>query len=101
MKRSKKLVSVVAILLLGTCGITEGSLLRNVTSSVFGEDLPGGILPLAFGDFNSDKLTDLLVMTGTSTLSILLAKPQTFAMESGTYFNMETRTKGMQKVNRV
>ena len=79
-----------------------GALLRNVTESVFGED--PGYLPMAFGDFNSDKLTDLFVVKSEngqrSTLSVLLAKPQTFAMESGTYFNLETRTKGV-KINLV
>lgn len=44
--------------LTGTC--LSSSLLRNETDSVFGSDVV--ILPLAFGDFNSDKLTDLIVI---------------------------------------
>ncbi len=62
--------------------------LKNVTGSVFVEgDLD--ILPLAFGDFNSDKLTDLIVLHSgdRSKLSILLAQPQTFSLASDKYFS--------------
>ena len=31
---------------------------RNITTQIFGEKTQ--ILPLAFGDFNSDKLTDVI-----------------------------------------
>ncbi len=46
-------------------GSTFGSELRNVTSEVFGNDLD--VLPLAFGDFNSDKFTDIIVMNNVKS----------------------------------
>lgn len=53
---------------LGLVCLTSGSELRNVTSEVFGHDLD--VLPLAFGDFNSDKFTDIIVMNNVkSTVS--------------------------------
>jgi len=52
--------------------------LTNITESVFGRDQDSGaFLPAAFGDFNSDKLTDLVVLkNGRVTLQVLLATQQ-------------------------
>ncbi|XP_059091742.1 T-cell immunomodulatory protein-like isoform X2 [Tigriopus californicus] len=61
--------------------------LRNVSSMVFGGDL--GWLPMAFGDFNADKLTDLVVIPAArprSTLAVLLARAQTFSLLEEDYF---------------
>lgn len=42
----------------------------DATSQVFGDRTDG--LPAAFGDFNSDELTDMFVIQDTNTLQILL-----------------------------
>ena len=62
-------------------------LLRNETSPVFGSPSPTS-LPLAFGDFNSDKLTDLIVLDSLdrSKVSVLLAQEQTLSMQEEKYF---------------
>ena len=55
--------------------------------NIFGSQVE--MLPMAFGDFNSDKLTDLFVIDNErNKLSILLAQEQTFslALTSHTYF---------------
>ena len=82
--------STLALLLLVSFSSSRSfaSELRNVTNSVFShEDLH--ILPAAFGDFNSDKLTDLIVVHAQdrSKVSILLAQPQTFSLASDRYFS--------------
>lgn len=62
--------------------------LRNVTGQVFGDQLD--VLPVAFGDFNSDKLTDLFVVNPErNKISILLAEEQTFSsvLTSHNYFS--------------
>lgn len=52
--------------------------LLNVTGSVFGPDLT--LLPVAFGDFNGDRITDLFVLTADrSKVIVLLAKEDTFS----------------------
>ena len=61
--------------------------LKNITKNIFGSQVE--MLPMAFGDFNSDKLTDLFVIDNErNKLSILLAQEQTFslALTSHTYF---------------
>lgn len=61
--------------------------LRNVSSMVFGGDL--GWLPVAFGDFNADKLTDMVVIRGSrprSRVAVLLARAQTFSLLEEDYF---------------
>lgn len=61
--------------------------LRNITKNVFGDDL--NYLPMAFGDFNSDKLTDLFAISDDrSKISILLAIEDSFSsvLTSHTYF---------------
>ena len=61
---------------------------RNITTQIFGEKPQ--ILPLAFGDFNSDKLTDVIAINEDRTkISILLAEEQTFTsslISHHTYF---------------
>ena len=47
----------------------------NITNSVFG--LVTEVMPAAFGDFNSDELTDLFVVRGEpNTIEVMLAKEQ-------------------------
>lgn len=47
----------------------------NITDSVFG--LVTDVMPAAFGDFNSDELTDLFVVRGKpNTIEVMLAKEQ-------------------------
>ncbi len=74
---------------------TSGSLLQNVTESVFGTRL--GLLPLAFGDFNADKLTDIFVLDvkERSRVSVLLASSQNTFIESGRYFEVAEKRKGL------
>ena len=52
--------------------------LTAVTQAVFGEDaLSKELIPAAFGDFNSDKLTDLIVFDSKGrTVAVLLASEQ-------------------------
>ncbi len=52
---------LLALVAIGAPHLAESSLLNNVTHNVFSQgDLD--IMPVAFGDFNSDKLTDLFVV---------------------------------------
>ena len=63
--------------------------LKNITKNIFGSGDHVEMLPVAFGDFNSDKLTDIFVLNqDRNKLSILLAREQTFtlALTSRTYF---------------
>lgn len=54
----------------------------NITSSVFGSVTD--VMPAAFGDFNSDELTDLFVVRGTpNTLEVMLAREQEPLLQSG------------------
>jgi len=52
--------------------------LKDITGKVFGNS--SNIIPAAFGDFNSDKLTDMIVLKSVAnddsiiTLQVLLAK---------------------------
>ncbi len=90
-------MSAFPVLLLLLPSFTCGSELKNVTSSVFGRD-DLALLPLAFGDFNSDKLTDLVALHARdrSRLSVLLAQPQTFSLSAEeVYFSgtAEARTR--------
>uniref|UniRef100_A0A8V0ZRU5 Integrin alpha FG-GAP repeat containing 1 n=1 Tax=Gallus gallus TaxID=9031 RepID=A0A8V0ZRU5_CHICK len=56
-------------LLLALAG--HGAALQNVTAQLFGAEAYG--TPAAFGDFNSDKQTDLFVLRGGNELIIFLA----------------------------
>ena len=52
--------------------------MKNVTDQVFGPDL--NLLPVAFGDFNGDNITDLFVLDpDRSKVSVMLAKEDTFS----------------------
>lgn len=54
----------------------------NITSSVFGSATD--VMPAAFGDFNSDELTDLFVVHGKpNTLEVMLARVQEPLFQSG------------------
>ncbi len=78
-------------LLLALPSLSSASLLRNVSETVFGSHL--GILPLAFGDFNADKLTDIFVLASDrerARVSVMLASSQnTFAIQTGMYFEVQ------------
>ena len=61
-------------------------MLRNVTESVFGSQTDLDMIPVAFGDFNADKLTDVFVLIpneaeGNLMLRILLAKSQSISIQ--------------------
>jgi integrin alpha FG-GAP repeat containing protein 1 len=54
----------------------------DITNSVFG--LVTDVMPAAFGDFNSDELTDLFVVRGKSdTVEVMLAREQEPLLQSG------------------
>jgi integrin alpha FG-GAP repeat containing protein 1 len=55
----------------------------NITNSVFG--LVTDVMPAAFGDFNSDELTDLFVIRGKlkNTLEIMLSREQEPLLQPG------------------
>ena len=84
---------LVCLWLFSVGTLADDRFLRNVTGNIFGEEL--SILPLAFGDFNSDKLTDLIVLdyADRSKLSILLAKSQTFSLGPAKYFDPPSEAK--------
>ena len=53
----------------------------NITNSVFG--LVTDVMPAAFGDFNSDELTDLIVVRGKpNTVEVMLAREQEPLLQS-------------------
>ena len=59
------------------CTANDYSDLTDITGKVFGNT--NTMIPAAFGDFNADKLTDMVVLKSVaqddvSTLQILLAK---------------------------
>ena len=60
------------LVLLPACGAYQQ--LVNITEAVFGRTLANrSFLPAAFGDFNSDKLTDLVVLRdGQKTVQVWL-----------------------------
>ena len=63
--------------------------LKNVTEAIFGSDKTDlEVLPMAFGDFNSDKLTDMFVVSANdkSKLTVYLAKEQSFSLQEENYF---------------
>uniref|UniRef100_A0A8C6XTL4 Integrin alpha FG-GAP repeat containing 1 n=1 Tax=Naja naja TaxID=35670 RepID=A0A8C6XTL4_NAJNA len=71
--RSSLLWPSPPLLLLVTAGalLKPGQALQNVTSQLFGAEAFGTLA--AFGDFNSDKQTDLFVLRRESELNIFLA----------------------------
>ena len=62
------------LLLFGLRTLEANELIENVSESAFGSH--DAYLPLAFGDFNDDKLTDVFVVSAgdRSKLLVLLAK---------------------------
>ena len=56
----------------------QGSDLTSVTEAVFGVEAHSAqLIPAAFGDFNSDKLTDLIVFDSHGrSVAVLLASEQ-------------------------
>jgi len=80
---------ILYIELISLCQATS----KNVTKEIFGDEL--NYLPVAFGDFNSDKLTDLLVITSNrKTLFVLLAEGEELfskPFSSHIYFKMPSK----------
>ncbi|XP_077165665.1 T-cell immunomodulatory protein [Paroedura picta] len=62
---------LLALLCCGLAGARPGWALQDVTAPLFGDQAFGTVA--AFGDFNSDKQTDLFVLRGGSELIIFLA----------------------------
>ena len=66
MMKAKLIISVFTVFTLWPY-LSRGNLLKNVTNEVFGGisgpqgDL-GDLLPVAFGDFNYDKFTDVFTI---------------------------------------
>ena len=82
-----KTICNLAIFVIFLNGAVVSMQLKNITKNIFGDHVEK--LPVAFGDFNSDKLTDLFVINqDRNKLSILLATEQTFSsvLTSHTYF---------------
>lgn len=52
----------------------------DITSNVFGKQLNG--MPAAFGDFDSDKLTDLFVLKDRTTVEIMFASNEEPLLQS-------------------
>ena len=66
--------------------------LRDITDSVFGNE-GNSFLPAAFGDFNSDKLTDIIVLKkDRKSVAVLLASEQNVVMsvDSGPMFQEQS-----------
>ena len=65
--------------------------LRDITDSVFGSD-GNSFLPAAFGDFNSDKLTDIIVLKkDRKSVAVLLASEQNVvSLDSGPMFQEQS-----------
>ena len=80
---------ILYVELISLCQATS----KNVTKEIFGDEL--NYLPVAFGDFNSDKLTDLLVITSNrKTLFVLLAEGEELfskPFSSHIYFKMPSK----------
>ena len=56
--------------------MVEGSDLTDITGKVLGNH--SGIIPASFGDFNGDKLTDMIVLKsnqGEETITIKVSEP--------------------------
>ncbi|XP_048372130.1 T-cell immunomodulatory protein [Sphaerodactylus townsendi] len=64
-------VRLVFFLVLGVALVRPGWALQDVTAQLFGDQARGTVA--AFGDFNSDKQTDIFVLRGGSELIIFLA----------------------------
>ena len=70
----------IQVLLLYSCSLHTFMVgaydLRDITESVFGNE-GKSFLPAAFGDFNSDKLTDIIVLKkDRKSVAVLLASEQ-------------------------
>ncbi|XP_011861726.1 PREDICTED: T-cell immunomodulatory protein [Vollenhovia emeryi] len=66
MLRIRTIVHLVALVSAATCS--------DITPAVFGNVLNG--MPAAFGDFNSDELTDVFMLRESQTVEIFLAAEQ-------------------------
>ena len=65
--------------------------LNDITDSVFGNE-GNSFLPAAFGDFNSDKLTDIIVLKkDRKSVAVLLASEQNVvSIDSGPMFQEQS-----------
>ena len=71
------MTSLIVFLIMSLHGLmASGYDLRDITSLVFGKD-ENSFVPAAFGDFNSDKLTDIFVLKeDQKSVAVLLASEQ-------------------------
>lgn len=83
--------------------MVEGSDLTDITNKVLGNH--SGIIPASFGDFNGDKLTDMIVLKSNQgeetiiTIKVLLAKEQRMGIStsnSDPLFHWGTREENLQ-----
>ena len=92
MTRLQNFITTSFILCLGVISLCQGAS-KNVTKEIFGHEL--NFLPVAFGDFNSDKLTDLFVITADrKTIFVLLAEGEELfskPFSSHIYFKMPSK----------
>ena len=100
------LTSSAILLVIATAslaGSASGSgILLNVTNSVFGSHL--GVLPVAFGDFNGDKLTDMFVVEDgdRDKISVLIANKQnTFSLTEGKYFKVAESVSNLKELKKL
>ena len=72
--------AALLVALLPALVVVEGNYmeLTNITAAVFGTNQANrSFIPAAFGDFNSDKLTDMVVLKDSEkTVAVLLATEQ-------------------------
>ena len=100
------LTSSAILLVIATASLTgsaSGSgILLNVTNSVFGSHL--GVLPVVFGDFNGDKLTDMFVVEDgdRNKISVLIANKQnTFSLTEGKYFKVAESVSNLKELQKL
>ena len=70
--------------------MASGYDLRDITSLVFGKD-ENSFVPAAFGDFNSDKLTDIFVLKedGKSVAVLLASEQNVVSVDSSPVFQYQ------------
>ena len=88
MKKISEIAFYLALLLVKSSGFD----LKDITGPVFGDKVD--FLPAAFGDFNSDKLTDLIVFDNhKKSVAVLLATEQSVVnIGSDTIFRSQKKS---------
>ena len=92
MIRLKNFIATFILCVVGVIPLCQATS-KNVTKEIFGDEL--NFLPVAFGDFNSDKLTDLFVIAvDRKTIYVLLAEGEELfskPFSSHIYFKMPSK----------